>query len=361
MAVPIALGATPIGLAIDRYSRARLILALAVCTCLGSLATAIASDFTALFAARCLVGLAGPAIWMATMSLLSDLYTPAQRGRANMVIVVGQCVGNSAAFALGGTLLVTASGGADAWRHAMLGLTIPLAIVAFLMLLMREPSRTERSVPKPSVRAAYVELWRHRTVIGPILVGLSMLGVAEGAAVTWLAPTLSRRFALSADQVGAVAGVVLLTSGVLGPVIGGILADVCERRGGARRTMLALLALSCLTVPTGIFAVMASPVLASVLFFLFMMLSTAIIVAGTTLFTIVVPNELRGLCMGLLSAAFLLLGFGLAPLMVSVLSGALGGTSRIGEALAWVCAMTSLCAAASFTGAVRSFPPSLPR
>jgi predicted MFS family arabinose efflux permease len=359
LALPVAIAATPIGLAIDRYSRVRLMLIFAACNFVGSLFTALAANFTLLFAARCLVGVAGPASWMAAMSLLADLYAPTQRGRANMVVVVGQCAGNSAAFALGGVLQAMGDSWPNDWRYAMLWMAVPLGAVVLLTLAMREPQRTELVIQKPSARRACAELWRYRAVIAPLLVGLSMLGVAEGAAVTWVAPTLSRSFALSPDRIGVIMGSVLLVSGVLGPIAGGILADVCQRRGGPRRTMSVLSALALLTVPAGLFALTASAASASALLFVFMAVGGAIVVAGTTLFTIVIPNELRGLCMAVLSAAFLLLGFGLAPLTVSLLSGAIGGPAMIGEALAWVCATTSLFATAVFAFGIRYFPRAL--
>jgi MFS family permease len=353
LALPVAIAAAPVGWVIDRYSRVRLIFVCAVSVFAGSLITALASNFALLFAARSLVGLAGPAIWMAAMSLLADLYASTQRGRANMVVVVGQCGGNSAAFALGGTLLALFGPGLNSWRYALLGLSTPLAVIALLTLMMREPQRTEVNIERPSVRQASAELWQYRAVILPILVGLSMLGVAEGAAVTWVAPTLARRFDLGPERIGAVMGIVLLASGVLGPIAGGILADVCQRSGGTRVSVVVLSGLALLTVPAGLFGVAGSSTLASGLFFMLMTLGGAIIVAGTTLFTVVIPNELRGVCMALVSASFMLLGFGVAPVVVSALSGAMGGIPMIGEALAWVSVAAGLCCAAAFAVGIR--------
>jgi len=348
LAAPVVLGAAPLGLLIDRYSRVRLIAALAACLLLGTVLTAVANYFLILVAARCIVGLAGPGIWMACMSVLSDLYASDERGRANMAVVIGQCAANSAAFALGGLLLGAVIVSSNQWRDALLWLCVPLGIVALLTLLMCEPRRRERVLERPKLRQAGEALWLMRGTIGPVLLGLGMLGVADGAAVTWVAPTLARRFMLSADRIGASMGFVLLASGLLGPLLGGFAADFCERRGGARQTMMALTILSSVTIPTGAFAIAGSPLALNAGFFLFMLLGSAVIVAGTTLFTIVIPNELRGLCLGMLSAAFLLLGFGIAPPTVSLLSGVLGGTARIGEALAIVCVCTCLCGTSAF-------------
>ena len=46
---------------------------------------------------------------------------------------------------------------------------------------------------------------------------------------------------------------------------------------------------------------------------------------------------------------------GVAPVAVSLLSGMLGGTTMIGHALAWVCALTSLLGALIFALGRRGF------
>jgi MFS family permease len=161
---------------------------------------------------------------------------------------------------------------------------------------------------------------------------------------------------LAPSRVGSIMGSVLLASGLAGPIVGGVIADLAHGRGGTRYTLLALTGLSLVAVPSGLFACASSSLSASVLLVIFMSAAGAVIVAGTTLLTIVVPGELRGLCMALTSAAFLLLGFGVAPLLVSLLSGAMGGPLAIGKALAWVCASTSCFGAFAFGSAVMGKP-----
>ena len=134
LALPLLLAAVPLGLAIDRYSRVRLLLVLAILDILGGLLTAVLSDFVALFVVRCLVGLTATASAIAAYSLLADLYAPAQRGRASMIVAIGQYVGISAAFAIGGTLLAQSDpGGSAGWRSAMLWLTALLLPALFAM------------------------------------------------------------------------------------------------------------------------------------------------------------------------------------------------------------------------------------
>jgi MFS family permease len=355
LALPMLAAAVPLGLAIDRYSRARLLLIFAACNLAGTLFTALASNFMSLFLARCLVGLTAPATAIAAISLIADLYAPAQRGRANMAITLGQVGGMSAAFALGGALLSMFDSGASDWRWAMAVLAAPLMLVVLLLPALREPARTGFTRQRLAAREALTELWRHRVMILPLLVGGVLVGTADVAVLIWTAPTLARNFALPPDRVGAIVAMVLLISGISGPIMGGVLADICQRAGGPRRTLIVLSGLTLLSVPTGLFAVMPGVTSTSVLLVLFMTMGGAITVTWAALFTIVVPNELRGLCMMVSTAAGLLFGLGLAPVSVSLLSSALGGPAEIGRALMWICVTISFFGAAMFAFGSRNF------
>jgi MFS family permease len=356
LALPMVMLAIPLGLLIDRYSRVRLVLFFLMLSLLGSVLTAWATSFGALLAARCLTGLMAPAIWTAALSLLADWYEPTQRGRAAMIVAVGGIVGMSAAFAFGGALLGIFSAAPDAWRWAMLWLNVPLLVAVLMTFTMREPARAERHFPRPSAREAGWGLWRHRTVVLPLIAGLSVVGIADGAAVIWAAPTLARTFDLSPPRIGALVGTVLLVSGLLGPVVGGTLTDLSQRAGGPRRAMVLLSALAFLSVPAGLFAVAPGVASMSIPFVLFMTIGAAFNVAVPVLATVVIPNELRGICLSVIAAACLLLGFGLAPLTVSLLSSALGGPALIGRALAIVCATGSALGALAFALGARHFP-----
>jgi MFS family permease len=359
LALPVALAAIPLGLLIDRHSRVRLLLIFAVIDLAGSLLTALASSFALLFAARCLVGLTVAATSTTAFSLLADLYPPAQRGRAAMVIGVGQYAGFATAFALGGTLLGVA-GTTAAWRWAMLYLSLPLALVVCSILAMREPPRSGVVLRNPSTRTAFAELWRYRAQVAPLLAGIVMTEIMILTVLPWAAPALSRHFALSPQRIGAIMALVLVVGGVLGPVAGGFLADLSQRGAGPHRTMLTLSGLAFLCIPAGLFAVAPGIITASILLLIFMTLGNAILTAGTALFTIVVPNEIRGLCLALSGAAAVLLGLGLAPVAVSALSAALGGPDMIGKALGSICVTASVLLAATYLLGTRYVPRSAP-
>jgi MFS family permease len=353
--LPVVIAAVPLGFVIDRYSRVKLLSILSAVEAIGSLLTALASSFTELFVGRCLVGLAATAIVVTGFSLLADLYEPANRGRAKAVLVLGQYMGTSVAFSLGGALLSLFTS-EDRWRWAMFWLTVPLQLLLIhLMLTMREPQRIGVEIKESNSRAVLIEVWRCRAIVLPLVIGITLAEVPVFAVIAWAAPSFSRTFSLPPSRVGGILGTAMMVSGIAGPVLGGTLADFCQRTGGPRRTItvLSLLALFC--VPTGLFAVVPTLDLASILLGMCVMTVAATVAMGVTLFTIVIPNELRGLCLSILSAAVSLLAVSLAPVMVSLLSVGSGGRASIGKALTLVCITASVLCAATFAFARRSF------
>jgi predicted MFS family arabinose efflux permease len=347
--------AIPLGLMVDRYTRVRLLLVFALSSIVGTVFTAVAPTFAVLFIARCLIGLAHTATSTVAFSLLADMYPPQQRGKASMVVLIGQFAGMATAFALGGMLATMFDSSPNGWRWAMLGLGSLLVPVTFLTLMMREPRRTGTGIENPSVIDALTAAWRYRPVILPLFAGSIMAEISLCAVLVWAAPALSRHFALSPARVGAIMSIAVFISGILGSTMGGLLADRCQRAGGPRRTLSILSGLALVSVPAGFFAVVSPVLAASALLVAFMVVVGALIVMVVALLTIVVPSELRGLCLAAMIGANTFFGVALAPLIVSLLSGEIGGPAMIGKALAFLCAAAGLFSAVMFAFGRQNF------
>jgi len=118
--------------------------------------------------------------------------------------------------------------------------------------------------------------------------------------------------------------------------------------------MLALSGLAALCIPAASFPLLPHVIAASVMFVVLLTFILSAAVMGMTLFTIVVPDELRGLCMALLVAINILIAMGASPLAVSLLSDAMGGNAKIGEALMIVSIAACLSAAFTFASGRKS-------
>jgi len=228
-----------------------------------------------------------------------------------------------------------------AWQAA------PIAAVALLLLGLREPARTGVARKAPPLAAAWPLFLRFQNVIAPVLAGIVLIEVGLGGALVWTAPVLQRTFGMSPNAVGGIVATALLLGGILGPVAGGFIADLCQRTGGPRRTMTAISALTALAAVAAAYPLVPQSAV-PILLVLFITLIFAIVVMGVTLFTLVVPSEIRGFCQAVLAGACVVAGAGVAPLAVSVLSGALGGPAKLSDALALICVVTSMAAALIF-------------
>lgn len=350
MALAGVIGGVPVGLLVDRFNRARLLSVFCFLNLVSSLSTAASSGIVMLFASRALVGFSTAAVAITVPSLLADLFPRSQRGRGSMLYGVSQVVGMSVAFAAG-SLVVSFFPSAGMWRSGMFVMSAPLLLVFLLSLTLREQPRMEVGLDRLTLVRSGAELWSYRGVFLPLLCGVAAIGVADGATLVWVVPTLSRSFGMSAGYGNSVMGIALLVGGLLGPVVGGFLADKSLNTGGGARAMTVLAALAALSGVLGLFALAPGSLSASLCLTLFLLTGSMIIAVALTLITVLFPNELRGFCTSVLSTAQILLSFGLAPALVSSVAAQIGGPARIGVALAVTCSAASIvCAAAFFVG-----------
>jgi MFS family permease len=350
----IAVG-IPLGFFIDRFSRARLLVIFTALEVLGSVLTAFAPSFTVLVMARALIGSMQTANSMNASALVAEFVSPSQRGRTLMILGVAQVASVSAAFALGGKIVSLFGAAPDGWRWTMLWLAVPLVLTLVMTFWVREPHRLGAAPREVPWRAGFVRLWRYRAMLLPLSFGQVIVIMGYMGALVWSAPLLARNFHLPPDRIGAILGFVLLVSGLLGPLLGGVLVDLCQRTGGLRRTVSLMIILAMLQVPVGFYALMPTAFGVTLLLGALCTICSMKGVVCTTAITVAIPEDLLGLCLGVLSAISAVL-VSLSPVAVSLLAGRIGGLSGMGDALTIVCVVTSLMAAVTFAVGRRSFP-----
>lgn len=360
--IPIAVLSLPLGRLVDQASRVRLLLAMALVWTFGTLLTVFAKDFTMLFVARTLAGLGMMCSLPVAISLAADLTTPERRGRSLVLLSVGSMFGAAAAFALGGGLVgwVKASDGGwfgdlSPWRsvHLLIGLGSLAWLVP--MLLMREPARQEMgTATTPSVREAFAAIWQRRRLLAPLFIGQTSVVMADASAGIWAAPVLVRHYAQTPEQFGPWVGAVVVLSGLLGSVIGGVCADMGQS-GRLRGGMLGAAALAALcSIPAGFFALMPTVGGFGWMLFVVLICGSLMGIITTTAIAVLVPNEIRGLCLGAFIVVGSLFGIGLAPTVVTLISGALGGESYLREGLTMLVVFSSVVSALGFIVALRA-------
>lgn len=361
-AVPLVIFSIPIGILVDRLNRVRLLLALAGLWTAGTLLTAYAPGAGTLFAARMMTGIGTTGALTAALSLGADLCRPDQRGRAMLIVSLGKAAGQAGAFALTGLLFgVFGTGGFGLlpWRATHVALAaIALAMIVPVLFLREPPRREVDAGIRAPFRVLAGELWSRRRFLLPLFVGQVSVVMADAAAGIWAAPVLTRVFRQSPDAFAGWMGGLILAAGIGGAVIGGLAADWGQKSGRRGGVLLGAVLAAAIGTPAALFPIAGSmPLFAGALGMLILAGTVTGLITSVAL-TVLVPNELRGLCIGAFIAIAGLIGFGLAPTLVTIVSAGLGGEAFLAPALAIVGTVTSAVSVLAFFVAMRVAPAS---
>lgn len=313
----------PIARLADRFGRKYVISAsLAIFSAMTALCGA-AVNFLTLFLARVGVGIGEAGTTPASLSIISDLFEKERRSLAMAIFSVGANVGMLAGFIVGGYVAVEYG-----WRHAFLIIGAPGVLVALVILAtMREPQRGLADGLAGTTSATRETLWSSARFLlsqpayRNIVLGLSMMMFVATGVVAWLPSFLARSHGMQADEVGRLLGLALGLAGPLGTVVlGGIVADRLSRRDirwgmwlvGIGALVLCPAYLLVIAAPTGSLAIAAYFVPA--LFGIFFQGPTAALSQAVS------PVSMRATSGALLLLIGNLIGLGLGPLAIGVLS-----------------------------------------
>ncbi|SFS09896.1 MFS transporter [Sphingomonas jatrophae] len=358
-AVPLALFSVPVGIMVDRWNRVRLFLALAMLWTLGTLLTAYAPDAASLFVARMMTGTGATGALTAALSLAADLCQPAQRGRAMLVVTLGKTLGMAAGFGLVGTMfggLGDGIFGLPAWRGVHVALAAILALCLLPLLTLREPARREVATQNALLGIVARELWTRRGFLAPLFLGQVSVVMADNSALIWAAPVLGRHYGLGPDQFAGWMGALIFGTGLGGAILGGLAADWGQRSGRRGGVLRGALIAAAIGAPAALFPVAGSVPLFAVAMGVLVLCGTVTGLITSVALTVLIPNEARGLCIGLFIAVAGVIGFGIAPSMVAWVSGMMGGEGHLAPALAIVGVVTGVIAVVAFALAIRNAP-----
>lgn len=360
-AIPIALLSLPIGRITDRGDRTRLLLAMTCVWTIGAVATAFAVEFYSLFFARMLAGIGAMCAIPVAISIAADLTAPEQRGRSLLFLSLGNIAGAAAAFALGGGLLGAFDHmapllvGMAPWRSVHLAFGMVSLALAAPLLLLREPTRREVSdTTHAALAPALRAIWARRAFLGPLFLGQVTVVMADTAAGIWAAPVLARSYGLKPEQFAVWMGLVILGSGIVGSVLGGVAADLGQKSPRKNGILFGAVIAAVISIPGALFPLMPDPTGFALALALFLACGAAAGLITATAIAVLVPNEIRGVCLGAFVVIGAVVGLGVAPTLVTLISGALGGEGAIRYGLAVTAVATSIAAAFGFAIAMRS-------
>lgn len=330
----------PLGRLADRKNRTRII---SVGILLWSLMTAVcglAKTFGHLFLARIGVGIGEATLSPAAYSMISDYFPKDKRSVPISTYSMAVFFGGGIAFILGGYVVQLTSGAADIvlpllgtirpWQLTFFVVGLPGILVVILMLTVTEPVRrdvvslsdsTESQSDNQSIRATLIFVMRNKRAYGSILIGFALLATASYGFFTWIPSFLIRTFDWAPSKAGYSFGLMVLSLGTGGTLLGGILADrLLAKNKLDANSRVAMYA----GAGTLIFGCIA-PLMPSAQLALLFLAPTVVCVGipvglAPAALNFITPNQLRGQVIALYLFAVNLIGLGFGPTIVAVIT-----------------------------------------
>ncbi|MBS0454852.1 MAG: MFS transporter [Proteobacteria bacterium] len=236
VSVTVALGAIPIALVADRFSRVKSIVVMATLWSLASISCMFTRNYGQLLAARAVVGLGEAGYGSVGAALIASHFPSRMRGALMAAFFAAASVGSVLGVLLGG--VIAAKWG---WRAAFGIVGIPGLVLALLYMAVRDYSTVQltprieaatRST-RGTVRAIVGRLMRSRTLLWVCIAGAAQL-ILVSSVWAWLPSYLNREHGMVPEQAAMRAALVVLC-GALGSVVWGALADRAGRRRPAAK------------------------------------------------------------------------------------------------------------------------------
>lgn len=336
-AVFMGVASLPIAWLADRRDR-RWILAFGIAA--WSVMTALcafANDFGSLFLARVGVGIGEACLIPAGGALIADSFSRERLARANSVFVVGGAFGAGIALLLGGAIVQWTLSGSHVvvpglpalrgWQSALLLAAVPgIALAALIALIVRDPRHHGTEVSAASVSPSHRITARqfireHRAALFTLWLAYPLAAAASQGWLAWMPAHLGRTFAMDPGRAGTLFGLLIVTFGAAGTLLGGFLTDALFRRGrGDSAITLSVVSCSCLAVLGALTP--AAHSLGAMLAILapFFFFGGLMAVMPVLAMQLIVPSHLRARMIAGLLLAVTIIGGGLGPTLVALLS-----------------------------------------
>ena len=238
-----AIMALPIGYAVDRYTRTKV---LGTGIFLWSLMTALAglaNSFGKLFGARIGVAVGEAVMAPISVSLVSDSFPENKQGKPMGIITAGVYIGIGITLLGGGFLIdyLTSIGGITLpligylkpWQATFMIVGIPGLVLAIAAFYLKEPRRIEEQVDSNHLvdkKNVFLHLKEHRKTLIPMFGGLIFMALIFYSFSFWAPTMMIRTFDISLTEVGFILGMITIISSITGTIIAGSAVDYLRNR-----------------------------------------------------------------------------------------------------------------------------------
>jgi MFS family permease len=310
----------PLGWLAERVSRKQVI---AVCVAVWSMMSAacgFASSFAAMLWCRVGVGIGEAGFQPPATSLLADHFGKNRRSAILAVLALGAPLGFLVGQSVGGWVAAQWS-----WRAAFVVLGAPgLAVALIVSFALREPPRglvdgRIAAGSPPAFKVVVVELFS-KPSFRHLLIASAVSGFTYNAVTQFVLPFYLRSFGLPLARVGVVFGIIGFTSNGLGMILGGFGFDWLSGRD-ARWLLWGPAALFLIAMPlyAGAFASTQPEISFGLIWLANFVVASYVAATGAAVQNLAGPN-MRSLAAALLAIAMGVIGAGLGPTVLGVIS-----------------------------------------
>ncbi len=265
----------PIGRLADRRSRRAIVAIGAVLWSAMTALSGLARSFAQLFMLRIGVGVGEATLGPSAVSLIADAFPRERRGTAMSVYMLGTFLGSGIAYALGAYVVGLADaqvglrlpfvGEIRPWQTVFFIVGLPGLLIGVLAMTMREPPRT--GTPGVIPFADVVAYFRvNARTMSTLSLGFACSAAVNYGIAAWLATFFVRTHGWTATQAGTLQGVLTMTIGVAGTLLGGRLTDRWVRAGHIDAPLrVGMLAALGMLLTAGVYPLVSSATLAAAL------------------------------------------------------------------------------------------------
>ena len=325
----------PIGRLADRSSR-RMIIGFGVAAWSAMTITCgLARTYEELLLARFGVAIGEATLAAPAMSILADYFPRERRATVLSVFAIGVYAGAGLANLIGGALLLRASetgtviwpiiGEIRDWQRVFVIVGLPGLLIAALLATVREPVRRETGQHNDGAAfgisdvLTYVRANR-RTYLCHSL-GYALFALVNYAGSAWFPTTMMRTFGWTPARTGITLGLLTVTLGVIGVVVGGRVADALLARGytDAKLRVGIVAALANLVCGT-IFLLAPAPSVAIAALVPYNFFASFAFGAAVAAIQEITPNRMRAQVGAAVMSTLTLIGLGLGPSIVGLIT-----------------------------------------
>lgn len=328
----------PVARLADKANRRNII---AVSLALWSLMTALcglAQNYTQLLLARIGVGVGEAGSSPPSHSIIADLYPIEKRASAMAIYSLGVVLGGGFGTMIGGYLASLYG-----WRIAIIAVGVPGIILAVFVRLfvvepkrgLSDPARVAEASAIPSVWSVFGDMWRNGAARHLVL-AVTLTSLIGYALASWGPSYLQRSLGFSVAQVALMVAPIAAIVGTVSGVGGGRLADWAAKRWGihAQSWMVGLLKVCALPF-TLLFYLTDIPVVAIVAYAFNILFASSYLGPTFAMLQGLAPIRMRAMWAAITLFVINMIGLGLGPTIIGVLSDALVPWAGKEESLRW--------------------------